>query len=247
MWDVCICDDSPRDLQAIEGLVKQAVRAHPELPLRLHSFRSPFDLLDALEQNGGFDLYLLDILMPHFPGVELARHIRERGEAAEILFLTTSREYAVEAFGVEACGYLLKPVNPEELEHALLAAARRLFQRDSAFLLLKTTHGLRKLHHRELMLVESFNQRRVCTLADGSEVQTPTTLSSLKASLSTDPRFFSPHRAYLVNLEYVSGFTANELYLPGERRIPIARKLYTSLKSAYMDYVVRKKSLTPPS
>ena len=37
-------------------------------------------------RRGGYDLYLLDVVMAHMNGLDIARKIRERGDAAEILF-----------------------------------------------------------------------------------------------------------------------------------------------------------------
>ena len=107
MLTLCICDDSPEDTTQIRALADRFVQEHPELGLRTEFFSSPFDLLEHLDEKGGFDLYLLDILMPHMKGIELARRIRERGEPAELIFLTISREYALDAFEVDASGYLV--------------------------------------------------------------------------------------------------------------------------------------------
>ena len=60
--------------------------------MQVSCFDSSYDLLEALEKSGGYDLYLLDIIMPHMSGIELAKKIRERGERSKLLFLTTSRE-----------------------------------------------------------------------------------------------------------------------------------------------------------
>ena len=86
MLNVCICDDDPRDMAQIQALAESFAGEHPEFPMKLQTFPSAFDLLEHLNGKGGFDLYLLDILMPHLKGVELAEHIRARNEAAEILF-----------------------------------------------------------------------------------------------------------------------------------------------------------------
>ena len=83
MLTLCICDDSPEDTTQIRALADRFVQEHPELGLRTEFFSSPFDLLEHLDEKGGFDLYLLDILMPHMKGIELAQRIRERGEPAE--------------------------------------------------------------------------------------------------------------------------------------------------------------------
>lgn len=245
MLTLCICDDSPEDSARIRALVDCFAGEHPEFPFQARAFLSPFDLLEHLEARGGFDLYILDIYMPHMKGVELAERIRARGEAAEILFLTVSRDHALDAFDVDACGYLVKPVDPVRFEQLLLSAARRLTGQADACLLLKTREGLRRISFRELVMVESFNHERVITLADGSRAVTADTLISLRERLAADPRFFSPHRAYIVNLEHIAALHAAGATLSTGQRVPVSRASSAALKKAYMDYLFsREKSET---
>lgn len=236
LFKLCICDDEPISTKCVTVLAEQFSRDHPELGVRVNVFNSPYDLLEALEVHGGFDLYLLDIVMPNMTGIELARKIRARDEATEIVFLTSSREYALDAFSVKAAGYLLKPVEKADFDSAVLAAAKALLPGSNPSLLLKTRAGLRKIPLRELVLVESQNHTRVCTLADGSSLETSDTLSSMLSRLDSDKRFFSPHRTYIVNLEYVAAFTAAELTMTGGLRVPVSRKLASALRDAYMNY-----------
>ena len=126
MLTVCICDDNPADAAQVQALMERFTVTHPEYPLRVQVFSTAYDLLDYVDRSGGFDLYLLDILMPHLKGIEAAERIRARGEAVEVLFLTVSKEYALDAFEVDAGGYLIKPVKWERFEQVLLSAVRRL-------------------------------------------------------------------------------------------------------------------------
>ncbi len=237
MLNLCICDDDPRDSSQIQALAECFAGEHPEFPLRIQTFSSPFDLLEYLDRKGGFDLYLLDILMPQLKGVDLAARIRARNEAAELLFLTASPEYALDAFDVAACGYLLKPVDKKKFDKVLLDAAYRLTRPENPYLLLKAKDGLRKILFRELVLVESFNHDRVCTLADGSQAVTSDTLVSLMERLHKDPRFFSPHRAYILNMEYIAALTPTGVRLSTGQCVPVARANYAALKRAYADYL----------
>ncbi len=237
MLNVCICDDEAGDAAQVQALAECFAGEHPEFPLKIQTFSSSFDLLEHLSEKGGFDLYLLDILMPHLKGVELARRIRERNEAAEILFLTSSPEYALDAFDVAACGYLLKPVDKEKFDKTLLAAAYRLTQPENPYLLLKTREGMRKILFRELVMVESFNHNRVCTLTDGAKAVTADTLASLMERLSDDPRFFSPHRAYIINMEHIAALNAAHVILSNGAQIPVARTSCAALKQAYVNYL----------
>lgn len=237
MLTCCICDDDAKDLAEITARTESFAKAHPEHPLAVRSFSSAYDLLEHLEAKGGFDLYLLDILMPHMPGLELARCIRKRQEPSEILFLTVSQEYAVEAFDVAACGYLVKPIDPEKFEASMLRAVQRLAKPENSSLLLKTREGFRKISFRELVVVESFNHDRVCTLADGARWVTSDTLTSLMERLSGDPRFFSPHRAYIINLDHITALNADSVLLSNGQRIPVAQATLPALKRAYVQYL----------
>lgn len=85
------------------------------------------------------------------------------------MFLTVSREYALEAFDMAACDYLINPIGLERFERAMLRAAGRLASSGESLLLLKTREGLFRLPCRELVAVESFNHDRVCTLSGGAD------------------------------------------------------------------------------
>lgn len=237
MLTVCICDDNPADAAQVQALMERFTVTHPEYPLRVQVFSTAYDLLDYVDRSGGFDLYLLDILMPHLKGIEAAERIRARGEAVEVLFLTVSKEYALDAFEVDAGGYLIKPVKWERFEQVLLSAVRRLTAPEASSLPLKTRTGLRKILFRDLVSVESFNHERVCTLSDGTKLITTDTLASLLERLSCDTRFYSPHRAYIINLEHITALEPAFVLMSTGQRIPVPRANAAALKRAYMDYL----------
>ena len=193
------------------------------MPVQIQAYSSPYDLLDDIEKTGGFDLYLLDVVMPHMTGVTLARRIRERKERAEILFLTVSKEYAVEAFSVKASGYLIKPVNQSAFEDAVLDCIHRLSPENNPSLLLKSN--------------ESFNHNQVCTLSDGSMLEASATLSELMEELKNFSVFVRPHRAYIVNMDFIRRLTARELLLTDGKRIPISQSRYGEIKNSYFTYM----------
>ncbi|GAA1000599.1 MULTISPECIES: LytR/AlgR family response regulator transcription factor [Nocardiopsidaceae] len=73
------------------------------------------------------DAAFLDILMPGLNGMDVARVLSVLSEPPSIVFVTASETHAVEAFGIGAVDYLLKPIRPERLAEAVgrIAQLRR--------------------------------------------------------------------------------------------------------------------------
>ena len=65
------------------------------------------------------DAVLLDIEMPGLDGVELARQLKSLQPTPAIIFVSAYEDYAVEAFGLAALDYLVKPVRMARLKQAL--------------------------------------------------------------------------------------------------------------------------------
>ncbi|GBF75628.1 hypothetical protein PA598K_04047 [Paenibacillus sp. 598K] len=88
------------------------------------AYTDSHELLAEMEQLQP-DVLFLDIEMPEVDGLELAERLLSMGGGFEIVFVTAYRQYAVEAFRVEALDYLLKPVEPELLQLSLERVIKR--------------------------------------------------------------------------------------------------------------------------
>lgn len=87
---------------------------------RSAAFPPPFDMLEEMERGGAPDLAILDICMPGVLGTEIAREIRRRSrDVTDIVFLTASPDFAVEAFALHANDYLTKPFTRQRLTETL--------------------------------------------------------------------------------------------------------------------------------
>ncbi len=75
-------------------------------------------------QNLDPDIVLLDIRMPGEDGLATAKRIAELSDPPAVIFCTAYNEYALEAFSTLAVGYLLKPLQNEQLISALEKASK---------------------------------------------------------------------------------------------------------------------------
>ena len=95
----------------------------------IHPFSSARRLLAWLEETGeGFDVAFLDIEMPGMSGLDAARAVLAQRPSCRVIFVTAYSlfQYAHEAVHLGACDYLLKPVDPDELEASVRRAIRQI-------------------------------------------------------------------------------------------------------------------------
>jgi two-component system response regulator AlgR len=121
MVKVLIVDDEPLARKRLERLLQQidGVEVVAEAG-------NGFDAITASEQHQP-DIILMDIRMPVMDGLSAASKIASAeqlssGQAPAIIFCTAYDDYALEAFNVNAVGYLLKPVNAKKLAEAISKA-----------------------------------------------------------------------------------------------------------------------------
>ncbi|MGB1092928.1 MAG: LytR/AlgR family response regulator transcription factor, partial [Oceanobacter sp.] len=113
MTRVLIVDDEPLARQRLVRLME----AHPE-------FECVGEAADGASavtfcQQQSVDLVLMDVEMPGMNGMDAARALGDLTPSPGIIFCTAYEQFAVEAFGVNAIDYLLKPVRSEDLARAL--------------------------------------------------------------------------------------------------------------------------------
>lgn len=81
-------------------------------------FSDGASLLQAAKVSPPFSIAFLDIYLPKENGMDVAAALREISPETELVFVTTSREHAVEAYSLSALHYLVKPVTTEGIREA---------------------------------------------------------------------------------------------------------------------------------
>ena len=91
---IAICDDDKKELLQIYQLVDEFLKCgFANGKIEVHSFESSIELIEQLERDKYFDVFLLDVIMPGINGIELAADIRSKDQVGKIIFLTSSLEF----------------------------------------------------------------------------------------------------------------------------------------------------------
>lgn len=243
MLRIAICDDLENDRAAMAQGVEDYLAAHPEWNGKVDVFSGSSDLLDALEAGGAWDIALLDVCMPGILGTQVARELRRRLPDLTVLFLTTSADYAVEAFALGAVHYLVKPFSQTQLREALDRAVVPYRKREQKGLLLHTENGVtRWVPLGEILYIESVGRLRVLHTPAGSIEERQLSLSALYDQLQAlaPGQFITPYRGYIVNQDAIRTITAQDIQLHGGARVPLKEGDFRKTRNAYFQWVFEK-------
>lgn len=119
MMKVLIADDEPLARERLARLLEKLPNCQL-LAQQAANGHQALELCAALKP----DILLLDIRMPGLDGLQVAAELVNRDDAPAIIFCTAHDEFALDAFQVNAIGYLVKPVRLEPLAQALRQATR---------------------------------------------------------------------------------------------------------------------------
>ena len=126
----------------------------------------------------------------------------------------------------------------DDIEDAVLDCIHRLLPTKNPSIILKSKTGLHRIPVYELVCIESFNHNQIVTLSDGSSLETSATLVELMEVLKDHPSFVRPHRAYIVNMDFIRKLSTRELLLTNGKSIPISQNRYKELKNSYFSYMI---------
>ncbi|MGN0038236.1 MAG: LytR/AlgR family response regulator transcription factor [Coriobacteriales bacterium] len=235
---IAVCDDERAELQGIASMLEELAGQGrlPLGPLLLRSYQSAAELLADAEAGARFDLLILDVLMPGMDGIELARRLRARGDETDIVFLTSSKEFAVDSYEVRATDYLVKPVAPQRL----VAALERVLQkhaRKEEMLVLSTPFKLVNVPCAQIEFVEIRGKTLHFMLLGGREELVNAPLKDYEPQLLGKGGFVKVHRSFIVNMANIKTLALEGVRTVEGRQVPVSRSLRKAVRETYMAYL----------
>ena len=229
MIHIAICEDEPILLNQLADMVK--------IILDRHSVRHTAELFangGALLNRGAFDLLLMDIAMEPLNGLELARKLRMRGDRSKLVFITAHRQYAIDAYDVQASHYLVKPVDAGKLETVLIKLCSSLQKERKTAIAIRQGTAVRRIPFEQVYYMEVIN-RKIHLHTEQECLPFYGKLEELEPSLPET--FFRCHRSFIVNFEHVQRYDKKDVWLSNGGRIPLYKRRYQAFGLEFMHYL----------
>lgn len=162
------------------------------------------------------DLIFLDINFPLSNGIELGRKIRDMSNHIQIIYVTAHEQYAIEAFEVNASGYLLKPIDDKKLAKTLNKSIDHFNYKRSRSNIDSLTNstpkifgelnGVMQVLDLDDIIYAYVEHNYVFIKRLKDQLLTKYTLTELEDKLSHQP-FFRANRSTLVNLNKIKSIS----------------------------------------
>lgn len=238
---IALCDDNLTDLNKIkELLLSFSASGITGNDLIIKEYNNATTLLFDLEHREDFDLLIIDIIMPGLNGLQLASEIRSHNNSCRIIFISSSPDFALSSYKVDAFYYLLKPVMKHELFPLLEKAKLQMDIDISESVLIKTAKSINRIHFNMIQYVESMRHVINFHLSNSNTRSCYGTISEFAGILLSDRRFVKCHKSYIINMDYVATMTTSDFVMDDGTIIPISRNLCQQIKNDYLMYIFTK-------
>lgn len=227
---IAVCDDVPADRQQLVSLIKAETHC-----CETTTYESGETLLWDFESGARFDIFFLDIFMGGISGVEAARRIRTAHPDALLVFVSSSDDFYRESYDLYAFNYLIKPLAGDKLAEVLHRAVARLNRDAEQVVRISFNNSLRSVRCSQLLYLSSEQHVVNFHLKNGEILKSYGRLDDIVMQLPAEA-FVRCHQSFIVNLNHVTGMTANEFALGGIK-VPISRSYSREARFKYRTHM----------
>lgn len=224
-----IIDDEDYAIATLTEHIKQI----PTLKL-IKSFTDPVRALAEIKPADKIDILFIDVDMPGLSGIELATMLRDYTNL--VVFTTAHSQYAVDAFGIHADDYLVKPIGSvkfiNSIRHLIDRQLSKSIYHEKDILFIKSAEKNRvlKLYVHDLLFIQALKNYVRLNIVGGTYYDVKNTIGNVERELS-NTKLLRVHRSYILNLDKIQHLLGNSIKISDNNIIPIGKE--------YKDAIIR--------
>lgn len=202
--------------------------------LQIREFSSGEDFLQSFSPEM-FDLIFLDYYLGGISGLETAVKLRKRDAAVPLIFITTSRDFAVESYQVRASGYLVKPYSYASFEQTLrLSQVQKIL--DGRYIEVLGEKILLKY----IVFCDLEGHYTQIHTTGGYMLRFRMAFSQLAERLAPYDWFFSCYRGCIVNLKRVQKLNELDILMDDGNTVFFRKKDLPEIQNRYAQFLFNR-------
>lgn len=229
MKRIAICDDERYVRESLCKYVKQYAEERDK-DFEIYDFLSGEELIRNLPVD--VDIIFLDIKMGELNGMNTARKLREQGNDACLIFVTSMVQYAIDGYDVHAFAFLEKPLEYDRFASVLSDA---LMRQSKSTLVLRRGSYVDSIPIMTILYIETLNHTSVIVTENGYR-EYAVSLKTLTKELQ-ESGFDLCHKSFLVSFRKIQTVRQNELVLTDGTILPLSKHRRKEFLEAFTRYM----------
>ena len=231
---IVVCDDDNTVTKQILSCLRRVPKELHGIPVEAVAYTNGDELL---QHESTVDIAFLDVEMDGLSGISVGAELARRNPDIKIIIITSYIEYLDEAFRTRVFRYMVKPLDEARLIKNTKEAIFSNIE-DGQTLIVEDEDGVSALRESQIVFFESIKNRTlIYTLT--KKIESKKGIEYWRA-LCSSRRFFSTHRGFIVNMQYVTDYNhytvtlkdlSGNTYTAG-----LARSHYAHFKETYLFY-----------
>ena len=231
--NIAIIDDIASDAEQLKRIITSYFE-NRQIPTEIRYFSSAEAFFDDY-RPGNFQILFLDIYMDGITGMEAARRIRNQSDDCILVFVTTSSEFAVESYDVNAAYYLLKPFQPEKLCQ-ILDSFRLKEALHSRYIEIISDRVPVRVPLYSILYADTF-RNAVCLHTDAGPLRSYLTFHKFEEQIRDCHNFLSCYRGCVVNMDRIQEASEEGFLLDNGEVVQIRKRGSSAIRKAYLQYL----------
>ncbi len=229
MYRIALCDNNKEYLEQLEDKIHRFCEDH-NIDILLQSFDDSDMLVESIEDKKMYDAYILDIEMPRYSGMEIAKKIKEYLKTPFIVFLSAYKKYAIEACGLEIFRYIVKSQLDVQLSLVLDEMFVRLSQQqNNDVYIINNQRRYIKLPQSDIFYIYK-KQKNAFFVMDNGEEWERITLQEVYEKLN--PLYMVMiDRGLIINIQHIKRISENQIEIDGGYKVSTSQKHIVELKN----------------
>lgn len=235
---IAIVDDLKRDSDRLKECIGEFYKVNNLSLPQIDVFSSAEEFSPVFEPEK-YDLVFLDILMNEMNGIELAQELRAKDPHLMIVFQTTERSYAFDAFPIHPFDYLIKPCRQDEVD-TVLQEALRVLEAGDPVIEIKAVRASYSVPLRSIIAVTSKGHNVEISLTNKQVLTCRDTFKSIADKLDGDPRFLLINRGVVINMDYAVAPREDGMEMKDDNIYPIRVNGKAAVLTEFSQYMISK-------
>lgn len=230
---IAICDD---EQDCIDDIIKHLDAFSCEHGIDFENFVYQ-SAEKMIELKMKFDIAILDVEMEGMNGIELGESLRKLNPHIILIYVTAHKKYLDDALNLNAVRFFEKPIDAQRFYKGLSDSIKRM-DTEAVDFYLKDGKNIVRINKQDIVYIE-IEKRRTRVITINRDYSSNYTINDWIKVLPSNI-FTSPHKSYVINLNFVTAYERSFVTLNNQVQIPIARSRQIEFKELFFHFMEGK-------